>query len=139
MPTINPNEITNKVKIGEGVYGSVFKALWKSEGKEHVVAVKSVKASDDKTKEVAMNEITVLSCLRHPNIVTLHGYYIDDGYCYLVMEYCGVKLQDYLKSHNSLHEKRDILLAIGEGLCYAEKQHIVHHDLKVLLCLLNDR
>lgn len=32
-------------------------------------------------------EVSVLSKLRHPNIITYMGYYLEDPYIHIVMEY----------------------------------------------------
>jgi len=43
-------------------------------------------------------EVAALSALRHPNIVTVHSFFLDNQTAYMVMEYCrGKNLAAYIK------------------------------------------
>ncbi len=65
-------ELNNKVRLGEGGYGSVFPGTFQG----RAVAVKRVQlidASDD-------NEKSILMQLDHPNIVKCFHYDTDDNF-----------------------------------------------------------
>lgn len=62
-----------------------------------VFAVKSIRtiALSLQEEEQFLNVIRNVSCLRHPNLVTLHGYCLEDGQHLLVYEYVrSVSLDD---------------------------------------------
>jgi serine/threonine protein kinase len=71
--TIHALEVMEKYekleKIGEGTYGTVYKALLKSTGE--IVALKKIKLEneDEGVPSTAIREISLLKELNHPNIV----------------------------------------------------------------------
>ena len=71
--------------IGEGAYGSVYKALHKASGL--IVAIKILPTSGD-TKSIK-HEISILRDCRSPYIVSYYGSYLKDSKLWLVMEYCA--------------------------------------------------
>jgi NIMA (never in mitosis gene a)-related kinase len=77
-------------KIGEGSYGSVYKAYSK-ETKE-ICAIKTIKVSqnDRKNIENTLTEIRILASIEHENIVSYKAAFLEgsDKVC-LVMEFVG--------------------------------------------------
>ncbi|KAL0302968.1 UNVERIFIED_CONTAM: Wall-associated receptor kinase-like 14 [Sesamum radiatum] len=72
-----------KIFLGRGRAGCVYKGMLPS---GQVVAVKQIYRI--KTLDVFTREIELLSRVRHPNLVCLLGYCIENGEQYLVYEYC---------------------------------------------------
>jgi len=75
--------------------------------------------------------------LRHPNIVQVHDFDIDNGTYYMVMEYlAGETLQARLKRINNAHKKMPLSDAVHlcSQLCdavgYAHNHELVHRDIK---------
>ena len=58
-----------KEKLGEGTYGVVWKAVNKETGE--LVALKKIRLEkeDDGVPSTAIREISLLKCLKHPNVV----------------------------------------------------------------------
>lgn len=77
------NGFSEKQRLGTGAYGTVYA------GKLHAdewVAIKKIKHRDD-TIEQVMNEIKLISSVRHPNLVRLLGCSIEHGEQILVYEF----------------------------------------------------
>ncbi|KAK9401544.1 cyclin-dependent-like kinase 5 [Crotalus adamanteus] len=75
-------------KIGEGTYGTVFKA--KNRETHEIVALKRVRLDDDDEVSPlsALREICLLKELKHKNIVRLHDVLHSDKKLTLVFEFC---------------------------------------------------
>lgn len=72
---ISPRRIRTEYALGDGSYGIVYKAMW-TVGKgvtatETDVAIKIPK--NPVLKDHAWTEVTRMSLLNHPNILSLHG------------------------------------------------------------------
>lgn len=99
------NSFSEHKLLGEGSLGSVYKAEF-LDGQvqtQHnkAFAVKNIKiiALSLQEEEQFLNVIRNVSCLRHPNLVTLHGYCLEDGQHLLVYQYVrNVSLDDALHS-----------------------------------------
>eukprot|EP01117_Protostelium_nocturnum_P007038 TRINITY_DN2523_c0_g1_i4.p1 TRINITY_DN2523_c0_g1~~TRINITY_DN2523_c0_g1_i4.p1 ORF type:complete len:1020 (+),score=365.09 TRINITY_DN2523_c0_g1_i4:65-3124(+) len=126
--------------IGQGAYGSVFKALQKETG--YVLAIKQVPAGD--TPEDIEKEIAVLKRCKDTNIVSYLGCFTRDGKLWILMEFCGCgSLADLLKhmkkESKTMNERQlsSILTHVLNGLMYLHDVGIVHRDLKPANILLN--
>ncbi|XP_007469894.1 PREDICTED: cyclin-dependent kinase 5 isoform X2 [Lipotes vexillifer] len=87
-------------KIGEGTYGTVFKA--KNRETHEIVALKRVRLDDDDegVPSSALREICLLKELKHKNIVRLHDVLHSDKKLTLVFEFCDQDLKKYFDSCN---------------------------------------
>jgi len=82
----DPEEIFEKLEVlGEGSYGSVFKALNRTDGK--IYAVKVVPTENDLSE--VEKEIKILKQCKSPYIVDYHGSFKKDKKLWIVLEYCG--------------------------------------------------
>ncbi|KAL0307553.1 UNVERIFIED_CONTAM: putative leucine-rich repeat receptor-like protein kinase [Sesamum angustifolium] len=70
--------------LGRGSAGQVFKGMLPS---GQLVAIKQIYKSN--TSDSFTREIDGLSRVRHPNLVCLFGYCMEEGEQYLVYEYCS--------------------------------------------------
>ncbi|KAG2387147.1 hypothetical protein C9374_001479 [Naegleria lovaniensis] len=126
-------------KIGEGSNGMVYLANWN--GTE--VAVKSLKLDFSELQgesEEFEREASLLSSLRHPNIVNFYGVSMTDTGKFMVVEYLPRGSLDKLiyqckvgKEKLALSKKLSILLGISNGMAYLHSlkpNMIVHRDLK---------
>jgi len=91
-----------------------------------------------------LQEAQLLETLRHPHILPIYEFGIDDGLPYLVTEYAsGGSLRDLLRNRSpqplSINEAISIISQVGAALHYAHQQGVIHHDLKPENILFNNR
>ncbi|XP_038717733.1 U-box domain-containing protein 35-like [Tripterygium wilfordii] len=126
-------DFSDSRKIGEGGYGPVYKCYL-----DHTpVAVKVLRPDAAQGRSQFQQEIAVLSCIRHPNMVLLLGACPEYGI--LVYEYMAKgSLEDCLfhKGNTpalSWQQRFRIAAEIATGLLFlhqAKPEPIVHRDLK---------
>ncbi|KAB0791595.1 hypothetical protein PPYR_03395 [Photinus pyralis] len=121
-------------KIGEGTYGVVYKARNKKTGK--LVAMKKVRleGEDNGVPSTSIREISLLQELRHPNIVALDDFVMDEARIYLIFEFLSMDLKKYLdKLQNDLMEPKLVqsyLYQINEAILFCHQRRVLHRDLK---------
>ncbi|MEL6534809.1 MAG: TOMM system kinase/cyclase fusion protein [Bacteroidota bacterium] len=125
--------------IGEGGYGTVFKAQQLRTGRQ--VAIKRLKAREDidastKTKQIARfeRETQLVAELHHPHIVQLLDKGFDEQELpFAVFEFVeGKTLKNYLLDHGSLSAAAmaPLMSQLLDALVTAHEAGIVHRDLK---------
>lgn len=136
---VSTNGFDPRRKIGDGGFGSVYLAQlddgW-------IAAVKRLhRQHPAATTKSFCNEILILSSLRHPNLVRLHGYCCDPRGLLLVYDYVpNGTLADHLHGSRSLYRKAsltwpvrvDVALQTASALEYlhfALKPPVVHRDI----------
>ncbi|XP_052170576.1 probable serine/threonine-protein kinase PBL19 isoform X2 [Diospyros lotus] len=127
---IATNSFDKSLKIGEGGFGSVFKATVSpshGQGDPIVVAIKRLDQHAFQGHKQWLAEVKYLSILNHPNLVKLIGYCSEDWerglHCLLVYEYMPNKsLEDHLFSSTlaplAWKRRLEIILGTAEGLAY---------------------
>ncbi|XP_021982668.1 probable LRR receptor-like serine/threonine-protein kinase RFK1 isoform X2 [Helianthus annuus] len=129
-------------KIGEGGFGAVYKGTL-SDGT--VVAVKQLSSQSKQGNREFLNEIGVISCLQHPNLVKLHGCCIEGDQLLLVYEYLeNNSLANALFGKSGLMldwpTRFKICIGIARGLAFLHDESrlkIVHRDIKATNVLLD--
>ncbi|KAI4376372.1 hypothetical protein MLD38_014141 [Melastoma candidum] len=134
------NNFSEFLKIGEGGYGPVYKGYL-----DHTqVAVKVLRPDAAQGRAQFLQEVEVLSCIRHPNMVLLLGACPEYG-C-LVYEYmANGSLEDRLFRRGntpplSWQLRFKILAEIGTCLMFLHQtkpEPLVHRDLKPANILLD--
>lgn len=136
-------QITAEINCGS--FGCVYRA-------QHafllrVAAIKVLHAARLHSRDARdkfIQEAQLLEKLKHPHILPIYEFGIDDGLPYLVTEYAsGGSLRDLLR-HRSfqplpLGDAISITSQIGDALYYAHQQGIIHHDLKPANILFDGR
>ncbi|CAN6223286.1 unnamed protein product [Urochloa humidicola] len=134
------NNFDHSMKIGESVYGSVYKGFLRHTN----VAIKKLNPETKQTQSQFNQEVEILSRVRHPNLVTLVGACKDAQA--LVYEYMpNGSLDDRLACKDnskplSWHLRTRIAFNICSALIFlhSNKPHsIVHSDLKASNILLD--
>uniref|UniRef100_A0A8C7PD41 Serine/threonine-protein kinase 3 n=1 Tax=Oncorhynchus mykiss TaxID=8022 RepID=A0A8C7PD41_ONCMY len=136
--TKQPEEVFDLLeKLGEGSYGSVFKAIHKESGQ--VVAIKQVPVESD-LQEI-IKEISIMQQCDSPYVVKYYGSYFKNTDLWIVMEYCGAgSVSDIIRLRNKTlteDEIATILKSTLKGLEYLHFMRKIHRDIKAGNILLN--
>lgn len=135
---IDSSDIVFGEVLGSGSFGSVYKGKLLSTGED--VALKQLVDVSDEHIATFVKEITILSGLKHPNIVQFKGASLSNNMV-LVMEYAELgDLKSYLKRvklpmETKVRITRDI--AKGMEFLHGQPSPIVHRDLKCQNILVN--
>lgn len=127
-------------KIGEGTYGTVFKAKHKET--LEIVALKRVRLDEDDEgiPSSALREICLLKELKHKNIVRLYDVMHSEKKLTIVFEYCDQDLKKYFDSCQGEIDPnvvKSFMYQLLRGLSFCHEKHILHRDLKPQNLLIN--
>lgn len=121
--------------LGQGAQGMVH--LARDPRLDREVALKTWKASTagDTRSQIAalMDEARMVSRLSHPNVVTLHDAFEDNGQACLVFEYVpGETLADLLARDGAQAPAKAVRIALDvcRAVAAAHAKGIIHRDLK---------
>ncbi|CAK9275576.1 unnamed protein product [Sphagnum jensenii] len=128
-------------KLGEGGFGIVYKGVLSNGGE---LAIKLLKKSEQGVTEF-LNEIVLLTSVKHKNLVTLKGCCLHDVQRLLVYEFVeNQNLAEVLWGGNYLQldwpRRLNICVGIARGLSYLHEdshQRIIHRDIKAPNILLD--
>ncbi|CAL8147439.1 unnamed protein product [Prunus armeniaca] len=131
-------------KIGEGGFGPVYKGHLPDGS---LIAVKQLSSNSRQGNREFLNEMGMISCVQHPNLVKLHGCCIEGDQLLLVYEYMeNNSLARALFGRENPRIKLDwptrlnICTGIARGLAFLHEESrlkIVHRDIKATNVLLD--
>lgn len=129
-------------KLGEGGMGAVYLARNLQIGKP--VAIKVLHGglvADERVEARFTQEISVMSSLSHPNLITIQdaGIIPSSGIPYFVMEYLEARSLDHILKENGplgIEQVQAVLYQVADALAHAHKKGVVHRDLKPANVLL---
>ncbi|KAK3930130.1 Serine/threonine-protein kinase Nek8 [Frankliniella fusca] len=121
--------------VGRGSHGLVTLHRKKEDNKLVIVKEVSLDHLTDDEKKATLNEVKVLSKLKHPNVVAYFDNFIHDASVKIVMEYANKgSLHDLIQNQEGKHlpqaEVLQMFSQIVQGLHYIHDQKILHRDLK---------
>ncbi|XWS32784.1 hypothetical protein CRYUN_Cryun22dG0019300 [Craigia yunnanensis] len=132
------NRLDESNFIGEGTAGKVYKGILSNQ--QHI-AVKHI--INDGNVETFVREVTSLSHIKHPNLVTLLGYSSSEEECFLIYELCpNGNLAKWLFGKDkvlSWIKRLEIAIGSARGLWFLHTYSegcIVHRDIKPTNILL---
>lgn len=136
--TRQPEEVFDIIcKLGEGSYGSVYKALHKESGQ--VLAIKQVPVDTD-LQEI-IKEISIMQQCDSPYVVKYYGSYFKNTDLWIVMEYCGAgSVSDIMRLRKKTLNEDEIATILSDtlkGLEYLHLRRKIHRDIKAGNILLN--
>ena len=142
LTLIDPQEIFLQRIIGEGTFGRVWSAKWRSSKvavKEFVFAQAAVAGRSSMQGEIIeeiIGEAGMMAILRHPNVLQLFGCSLTAQAIWIVSELCSLgslrQLLDDNEQSLSLALRLNLALQVAEGMTYLHNQDtpIIHRDLK---------
>ncbi|KAL3509135.1 hypothetical protein ACH5RR_028536, partial [Cinchona calisaya] len=138
---IDYSELTVGTRVGIGFFGEVFRGIWNGTD----VAIKVFLEQDltAENMEDFCNEISILSRLRHPNVILFLGACTKPPRLSMITEYMEMGSLYYLihlsgqKKKFSWRRRLKMLRDICRGLMCIHRMKIVHRDLKSANCLVN--
>ncbi|KAJ0259974.1 Protein kinase domain-containing protein [Hirschfeldia incana] len=138
---IDFSELTVGIRVGIGFFGEVFRGVWNGTD----VAIKLFLEQDltAENMEDFCNEISILSRVRHPNVVLFLGACTKPPRLSMITEYMELGSLYYLihmsgqKKKLSWHRRLRMLRDICRGLMCIHRMKIVHRDLKSANCLVD--
>ncbi len=129
-------------RLGRGGMADVYKAY--QPGMERFVAVKLMHghlAESEDFIERFRREAQSVGQLRHPNIVQVIDFDVEDDVYYMVMEYIkGETLKAYIRQRGALpiSEALRITEYLADALAYAHEHEMVHRDIKPANVMFTD-
>ncbi|XVF77618.1 hypothetical protein PTKIN_Ptkin14bG0060500 [Pterospermum kingtungense] len=136
------NNFSDERKLGQGGFGAVYKGHLTESNTD--VAVKKFTRSSKHGRKDYIAEVTIVSRLRHRNLVQLIGWCHDQGQFLLVYEFMpNGSLDCHLFSHNctlTWDTRYKICLGLATAMFYLHndwEQCVVHRDIKTGNVLLD--
>lgn len=122
--------------IGKGSYGEAV-LVQDREGRMYVMKIIDMSRMDSKMRKDAINEVKVLSSLKHPYIVSYRESFTENKNLAIVMDYADggdlhQRIQRTRQAGKTLPEER-VLRWFTEAtlaLKYLHDRHVLHRDLK---------
>ncbi|XP_059070669.1 L-type lectin-domain containing receptor kinase IX.1-like [Cryptomeria japonica] len=138
------NNFSNDQMLGKGGFGQVYKGFL-SASKE-IVAVKKLSQGSKQGQKEYISEVSIISKLRHRNLVQLHGWCHEKGHLLLVYEFLpSGSLDKYLfgeqkKGALKWERRYSITCDIASALLYLHEdwdEPVVHRDIKASNVMLD--
>jgi len=120
-------------KIGEGGYGTVWRARHKPSGQLRAVKTLLKQGLDEEQREEMLTEVGVLRTLDHPNILKVFEVIEDDTSLHIVSELCtgGDLFESVVRAGRiDEHVVAGYMQQILSAVAYCHERGIVHRDLK---------
>jgi protein kinase len=118
--------------LGDGAYGSVYKAVNKQTNE--LVAIKKMKQKYLTWEEcTALKELKCQRKMKNPNVVKLKEVIRENDVLYFVFEHMQCNLYQLIKDRKYPlpdAQIRSIVLQIIKGMQYIHKEGYIHRDIK---------
>ena len=119
--------------IATGEFGKVYMALKKETKKLFAVKEISLLNLNENQLKRLENEVTILSKLDHPNIISYYQTFSDKESFYIVTAfYSGGSVEEELSKRSfDEDEVRDLVRTLLYAVSYCHRNKIVHRDIKM--------
>lgn len=125
--------------VGQGSFGKAVLCRRKNDGKLCIIKQISLAKLTPKEAKLTEQEATLLSRLRHPNIVSFWESFTAKSQLHIVMEYAdGGDLDHYIKNYTKSNRGKEIperqvlnlFVQISLAIKHIHDRKILHRDLK---------
>lgn len=138
---ITYEELLLEEQVGSGSFSEVYRGKWMG----NTVAIKRILLyqKDSNPFEEFIKETTLMSSMRHPNVVQYYGATIRPPHLYIITEFCSRgNLQSILRNKEiKLSTTKTVALALdaARGMYYlhTSKPPVLHRDLKTANLLVD--
>ncbi|XP_048766980.2 uncharacterized protein LOC125674029 isoform X2 [Ostrea edulis] len=123
--------------VGKGAYGAAV--LYRKKDDDSLVILKEINMHDLNAAErqLALNEVSILAMLDHPNIISYYDSFEEDGVLMIEIEYAdggtlAQKLAGIAAKDKNLEEKEILQISqqIVAAIRHIHEHNILHRDLK---------
>lgn len=131
--------------LGEGGFGITYRAVRMP--LNQIVVIKTVNPANwsggnlTEQQQQFQQEARRLAQCKHPNIVTVTDFFIEQGLPYLVMDYIpGKPLSEIVRPNQPLPEATALyyIQQVGEALQVVHRQGLLHRDVKPQNIMIHD-
>ena len=122
-----------KEKLGSGGMAEVYKALHPRLNTHRAIKVIRPEFSGSEDFQARFeSEAQLVAGLRHPNIVQIHDFGVEDDLYYMVMEFVEGRDLKSLMDAEAIGTDRaiDVMIQVARGLQEAHRRGVLHRDLK---------
>ncbi|KAK9968956.1 hypothetical protein ABG768_027173 [Culter alburnus] len=124
-------------RVGQGAFGSALLVKHRHGDDPLLYVIKEInlRRLSARDKDASRKEVTLLSKMRHPNIVTFYKSFYDRNNLYILMEYCDAgDLMNRIKMQRGkpFTEQQivDWFVQICLGLKHIHDRKVLHRDIK---------
>lgn len=131
--------------VGQGSYGRAVLCKRRVDSKQCIIKQISLAKLSPKEAKLTEQEASLLSRLRHPNIVAFWESFVSRNQLHIVMEYAdGGDLDNYVKSFTKSNRGKiiperqvlNLFVQISLAIKHIHDRKILHRDLKSQVCIL---
>lgn len=121
--------------LGEGSFGKVFKVRHRISNVTRAMKIinKEKAAIGSEEEQALINEINILKCLDHPNIIKVYEFFNTQKKLYIISELCtGGELFDKISVVKTFTERicAHIMRQLFSAVQFCHTNGIIHRDLK---------
>ena len=132
--------------IARGGMAEIYTGVHETQGKVAIKVMRGLLERDQHQIARFKREADVVGELRHPNIVRVLDYFVEDETPCIIMDHIpGPSLAAYLKALRERNQRMPIatiaqlLRAVSSALDYAHSRGVIHRDIKPANVLLRSR
>ncbi|RCN30894.1 kinase domain protein [Ancylostoma caninum] len=120
--------------VGKGAFGCAV--LYRRKEDSSLVIIKEINMYDldSSQRQLALNEVHLLSRIEHPNIISYYDSFEEDGILMIEMEFAdGGTLAQYLTKCQSFIPEdtvTDLMIQMLSAVSYLHNNSVLHRDLK---------
>ncbi|XP_062261645.1 LIM domain kinase 1-like [Platichthys flesus] len=135
-----PSDLIHGEVLGKGFFGQAVKVTHHETGE--VMVMKELIRFDEETHKTFLNEVKVMRCLDHPNVLKFIGLFYKDKRINFISEYIqgGTLRETIIKMDKDFPWSTRVSYAkdIAAGMAYLHSMNVIHRDLNSHNCLVRE-